>query len=73
MARKKLEQRNIRKITKMGGGRSYGITFPIEFIRQLKWRERQKVVVKKRGKRLIIEDWPTRQAHGKQARGKKKK
>jgi len=24
---------------------------------ELGWRERQKVVVKKRGKKLIIEDW----------------
>jgi len=41
----------------MGGGRSMGLTIPIDMIRDLKWRERQKVVVKKVGKRLIIEDW----------------
>ena len=57
MPRRKLSEQNIRKITKMGGGKSYGITIPIQYLRQLKWRERQKVVVKKRGKKIIIEDW----------------
>lgn len=59
MPRRKLEQRNIRKLTKMGGGHSFGITIPISFIRQLKWRERQKLIVEfdKRRKRLIVKDW----------------
>jgi len=60
MARRKLNERNIRKITKMGGGKSFGITLPIEMIRKLKWRERQKVVVKLRGKKITVEDWPVR-------------
>lgn len=58
--RRKLEERNIRKITKMGGGASYGVTIPIEMMRSLKWKERQKVVVKKAGKKLIITDWPVK-------------
>jgi len=59
MARRKLSQRNIRKLTKMGGGNSYGITLPISFIRELKWRERQKLVVEldKRRKMIRIKDW----------------
>jgi len=59
MPRRNLKEQNIRKITKMGGGKSYGITLPISFIRELKWRERQKIVVEfdKRRKRLIIKDW----------------
>lgn len=61
--RRKLENRNIRKLTRMGGGASYGITLPIEFVRELKWRERQKLVVRKVGKRLIIEDWPVSPKH----------
>jgi len=61
MPRRKLSEQNIRKITKMGGGKSYGITIPIQYLRQLKWRERQKVVVKKRGKKIIIEDWERRE------------
>ncbi len=40
MTRRKLDERNIRKITKMAGGASYGITLPIEYIRELKWKAR---------------------------------
>ena len=57
MARRKIHNRNIRKITKLAGGSSYGITLPIEMVRELKWKERQKVTVKKVGKKLIVEDW----------------
>jgi len=59
MPRRKISEQNIRKLTKMGGGRSFGITLPISFIRQLKWRERQKLVVEfdKARKRIIVKDW----------------
>lgn len=57
MARRKTTEKNVRKVTRMGGGKSFGITLPIELVRALKWRERQKVVVTKRGKKLTIEDW----------------
>ncbi len=33
------------------------VTLPIELVRELGWREKQKVVVKKRGSGLLIEDW----------------
>ena len=51
-----MEQRNTRKLTKLGR-HSYGVTVPIEFIRKLGWKERQKVVVNLRGKKITIEDW----------------
>jgi bifunctional DNA-binding transcriptional regulator/antitoxin component of YhaV-PrlF toxin-antitoxin module len=54
---RKLNEKNIRKITKMGKGRTVGITLPIEIIEKLGWKEHQKVVVKRSGKRIIIEDW----------------
>ena len=59
MARRNLKQQNIRKLTKVGGGRSYGITLPISYVRELKWRERQKLVVEldKKGKNIKIKDW----------------
>lgn len=57
MARKKLEKRHIRKLTRTGGGKSISVTLPIEIVRELKWRDRQKVIVKKRGKGFVIEDW----------------
>jgi len=55
--RRKLEERNIRKITKMAGGASFGITLPIEMVRELGWRERQRVVVSMHGKTLSIKDY----------------
>jgi len=55
--RRKLENRNIRKITKVAGGSSFAITLPIEMVRKLGWRERQKVIARLWGKKIIIEDW----------------
>ena len=52
---RKKKDRSIRKIQQSRG--SYYITVPIDLIRELDWRERQKVVVKKRGKGLSIVDW----------------
>jgi len=56
VTRRKLKDKNIRKITKVGGT-SLSVTIPVEFIKELKWREKQKVVLKKRGKKITIEDW----------------
>jgi antitoxin component of MazEF toxin-antitoxin module len=57
MARKSLEERDIRKLTRTGGGKSVSVTLPIEYVRELGWKDRQKVTVKKVGKKLVIEDW----------------
>ena len=57
MAQRKLKEKNIRKLTRMGGGRSIGLTLPVEIVGNLKWKERQKVVVRQSGKKIIIEDW----------------
>ena len=46
-----------RKLSKVASGASYSITLPIEFIRELGWRERQKLTVTLSGKDLIIKDW----------------
>ena len=78
MPTRKTGQTNIRKITKVGKA-SLGITLPIDLVRKLKWRDRQRVVVKKQGSKLIISDWrarPTRpsklQRSGKRHVGGKK-
>ena len=55
MPRRKLEDRNIRKIFK--SGKSYCVTLQIEIIREFGWKEKQKVVIKKSGKGLKIDDW----------------
>jgi antitoxin component of MazEF toxin-antitoxin module len=54
--RRKLGDKNIRKLSRIGD-KSIGLTLPIEMVRKLKWREKQKVVVKLRGKKITIEDW----------------
>ena len=45
-----------RKIVKNGRG-SYYINIPKELLKELKWRERQKLTVRKSGSKLIVEDW----------------
>ncbi len=56
MTRRKNENENIRKLTKIGG-KSVGLTLPIEIVRELGWREKQKVVVKLEKRKIIISDW----------------
>ena len=56
MARRKLVDKNTRKISKSGSG-CYRLTVPMEMIKDLGWKEKQKVVFKKSGKRIYIEDW----------------
>jgi len=53
---KSYSSKNIRKLTKTDSG-SYYCIIPKEFIREFGWSERQKFVVKKIGKKIVIEDW----------------
>tara|TARA_B100000745_G_scaffold299776_1_gene251454 strand:+ start:1016 stop:1195 length:180 start_codon:yes stop_codon:yes gene_type:complete len=39
------------------GGKSYSVVLPVEFIRELKWRERQKLDITLKGDTLVIKDW----------------
>jgi bifunctional DNA-binding transcriptional regulator/antitoxin component of YhaV-PrlF toxin-antitoxin module len=48
--------KNIRKLTKLGG-KSIGLTLPIEIVRELGWREKQKVIVKRVRGGVMITDW----------------
>jgi len=61
MARPKAStgKRQIRKLTKVGGGGSYSLALPVEIIRKFKWKERQKltVTVDLKNKKLVIRDW----------------
>ena len=54
---RKSSEKNMRKLVRMGKI-SLGLTIPKDILFELGWKEKQKVVVKKRGKGLIIEDWP---------------
>ena len=51
--------KDIRKIIKNGAG-SYYINIPLALVKELKLKERQKVVVKKHGKGILIEDYPNK-------------
>jgi antitoxin component of MazEF toxin-antitoxin module len=55
MPRRKLEDRNVRKILKNGS--SYSVTIPIGMMRELGWKLKQKVTFRRKGKTLIIDDW----------------
>jgi antitoxin component of MazEF toxin-antitoxin module len=55
---KKSNEKNIRKITKIGG-HSYAVIIPISVVRDWRWKERQKVVLKinPKNKTITIRDW----------------
>ncbi len=46
----------IRKVTRVGK-RSLSVVIPAEIVRELKIRERQKLVVSRSGKKIVITDW----------------
>jgi len=45
-----------RKLTKSGSG-VYYLTLPADLVKQLGWRERQKLIIEKTGQTLKIKDW----------------
>lgn len=57
MGRRRLEQRNIRKLQKSHG--SYHVSIPIDMVRAMKLKERERVIFEydKRRKRIIIKDY----------------
>ena len=56
MGRRKIGDEKVRSIQKSNG--SYLVSIPIELIRQLGWRERQRITITRSGKtKLIIEDY----------------
>ena len=57
MAQQKEQNKNIRKLTRVGRG-SISVTIPVEMVKQLKWKERQKVVLSLKNKKVTIQDWP---------------
>jgi antitoxin component of MazEF toxin-antitoxin module len=61
MPSKKLVDKNIRKLTRMGrAGSSLGVTLPKELVTSLGWKERQKVVVKKLNGAIVIRDYKSK-------------
>ncbi len=57
MEKKTIATTRERKLSKVASGSSYSVTLPIEFVRHLGWKERQKLDITLKGKSLIITDW----------------
>ncbi len=57
MRENKISNTRERKLSKVASGSSYSITLPIEFVRHLGWKERQKLDITLKGDTLIIKDW----------------
>jgi len=55
MANKRFKDRNTRKIVKTGS--SLFVSIPVEILKKLGWKEKQKVVVKKIKGGVVIRDW----------------
>ena len=55
MSDRRSDERDVRKIGTRGDG--VGLTLPIELVRKLGWKVRQKVTVRLSGKKLVVEDW----------------
>lgn len=56
MSDKKSNETEVRKLTKIGK-KSIGLTLPIDAVRKLGWKEKQKVTVKRVRGGLLIKDW----------------
>lgn len=59
MGRRKIQDKNVRSLTKSSKGRSYTITLPIGVVRKWRWKNRQKLqlTIDDKKKRIIIGDW----------------
>lgn len=58
MSRQDNNKQQIRKLTRVGQT-SLAVTIPVDIVRKLGLRERQKVVVTEQDGKVIIEDWPS--------------
>jgi bifunctional DNA-binding transcriptional regulator/antitoxin component of YhaV-PrlF toxin-antitoxin module len=59
MAMRKLEDKSIRKLTR-AGKTSLSVTIPVEIVKGLGWREKQKVVVKKIRGGVAVRDYKSK-------------
>jgi len=53
------KQKETRKLTKNGGGTMY-VSLPKDFVKDLGWRERQKLTVERVRGGIMIRDWRKR-------------
>jgi len=53
MSRRNLNGCHIRKLIRAGRGKSICITIPIEYIRDLNWKEHQEVIIERKGLYIV--------------------
>jgi phosphate uptake regulator len=51
-----MQMKKMRKLNQTSRS-SYSVLIPPDWIRDLGWRKKQKLVLHKRGKELLIKDW----------------
>ncbi len=56
MGTRKAGEQEVRNLTQNSTG-TYQLSIPKQLIREIGWRQGQKLVVKKAGNTLLIEDW----------------
>ena len=56
MGARKAGEQHIRNITQNSTG-TYQVSLPNEMVAGLKWRQGQKVIITRSGKKLLISDW----------------
>jgi len=57
MGRRRIEDHHLRNLQKTAGGSTYIVSLPIEMVRELGWKAKQKLEVKKFGEGILIRDW----------------
>jgi hypothetical protein len=57
MPKQKSLNQNIRKLSKVGSGKTFAVTIPIAYVKKLKWKEKQKLKVELKARHLIVKDW----------------
>ena len=62
MGRRSIENNSIRNLQKTAGGKTYIVSLPIEVVRELEWKVKQKLEVKKYGDGILITDWKPKKA-----------
>lgn len=58
---RKTSENSVRKLMRLGKT-SLAITLPKDILLDLNWREGQKLIAKKQGKGILIQDWPGQSA-----------
>jgi hypothetical protein len=53
MANRSINERNVRSLMRNKGG-TYLLSLPIEFVKNVKWKEKQKLTITVKGKSIVV-------------------